>query len=383
MRSTSEQRTLERYDRARSTPHRGAICNAPLTNLYFSATGAVAPCWILLGRIDESWGPGRSIQDIWTGEAMADLRAAHADREFPGACGRCRSDILSGCAPLAAVYDHHDPPLDQPTTLELELSNRCNFACLMCSGNLSSRIRAEREHRPPLQSPYDDTFVEQVTELVPGLRRIRFSGGEPMMHPIVHAIADRIVDLRPDLRIDVSTNGSLLNAKVRHLLERANVQINVSFESFRADRYERIRPGAELATLLANLDAFQEHFRDHPGLLTINTNPMQQNWDEMPDFVRWCDQRDVFLSFNTVVEPEAFTLRSLPPDELAHVHDTLGVADLGPTDDDVRRHNHAAYAGLLAQLAAWRAAAEGRLPDPPSRSSKLRLRRRDRATVTT
>lgn len=382
MRGTSEQRVLEAYDRARSTSHRGAaVCNAPLTNLYFSAVGAVAPCWILLGELGEYWGPERSIRDIWTGEAMTRLREAHARREFPGACGRCQSDILTGCTPLAAVYDHEDPPLDQPAALELELSNRCNFACLMCNGDLSSRIRKEREHRPPLESRYDGSFVDQVAEMVPGLQRIRFSGGEPMTHPIVHAITDRIVAVRPDLRIDVSTNGSLLNTKVRRLLERANVQINVSFESFRAERYEHIRPGAELAVLLAHLDAFQDHFRDHPGLLTVNTNPMRQNWDEMPDFVRWCDERGVFLTFNTVVHPDDFTLRTLPPDELARVHETLRAAEFTPGDDSATRHNHAAYVGLLAQLAAWRAEAEGPVTDAPSGSVMVRLRQRARSVM--
>ncbi|MGN6692798.1 MAG: radical SAM protein, partial [Aquihabitans sp.] len=187
--------------------HRAGICNAPSTNLYFSATGKVGPCWI---QMDEQWSRERSIRDIWNGPTFTGLRTSLAANELTGACGRCLGDIEAGVAPLAAVYDHDDEVIEWPTSLELELSNLCNFECVMCNGNLSSKIRRNREHLPPLVVPYDDSFVDQVTELIPTLQRVRFSGGEPLLHPILYKICDRIIELRPDLRIDVSTNGSTM-----------------------------------------------------------------------------------------------------------------------------------------------------------------------------
>lgn len=352
---TAWPEALERYEASRPARDRPGACNAPFSSMYFAATGAVAPCWILLERAPERWGPHRSLADIWGGEAFTAAREALAARTFRDGCGRCGTDIAAGLSPLAAVYDEVEPgPVaDGPVALELELSNRCNYACLMCNGDLSSRIRREREGRAPLDVPYDDTFVDQVAEVLPGLRRIRFSGGEPLLHPLVHAIADRIVDARPDLRIDVSTNGSVLNDRVRRLLERAEVQVNVSFESFRPEVHERIRVGADFARVMGNLEAFLDHFRDHPGLLTVNANPMRDTWEEMPDFVRWCDERDVYLTFNTVLHPEHLTLRTLPAEELRRVRDALAAADLPPVDGDASRRNRAAYDGLVAQVGRW------------------------------
>lgn len=351
---------LDRYDDARTTPHRPGICNAPSTNLYFAASGKVGPCWIQLGETGEVWSPEHSIADIWTGPAFRRLREELAARRFPGSCRRCQHDIESGVAPLAAIYDREPPIIEWPTSLELELSNLCNFECVMCHGELSSKIRRNREHLPPLDVPYDDSFVEQVAELVPTLHQIRFSGGEPMLHPIVHKICDRIIELRPDLRIDISTNGSTLNDRVRRLLERAVVQVNVSFESLDAARYERIRIGSDHATLLANIETFRELVRPNGGLVTINTNPMRETWHEMADIVRYCDERDLFLSFNTVVKPEELSLRTLPADELERIHAALAAERFAEPSSEAVSWNHDQYANLLEQVATWRDEAGGR-----------------------
>lgn len=358
---------LHRVSPPRTTPTaatpRARACDAPSTNMYFAATGKVAPCWIQLGYTGDEWSAERSLLDIYRGEGFQELRRALGAHRYPGMCARCGDDVANGVRPLARVYDGEPSPLDVPTTLELELSNRCNFECEMCQGDLSSLIRKNREQRPPLVSPYDSSFVEQVAEVLPHLRHIRFSGGEPFLHPIAHEIMDRIVEERPDLPFTVSTNGSVLSPKVRRLLDRTAVELNVSFDSLQAERYEAIRVHADFAKLMEHLAVYQERAREGGGNLSINTNPMRQNWEEMPDFVRWCDERGLHLSFNTVVHPEHMTLRSLPADELRHVHETLAsarLADGPPAHHEVVRHNHEAYRALLDQLAGWVAEAEQR-----------------------
>jgi len=349
---------VERYDAGRTATHRPSICNAPSTNLYFAADGAVGPCWIQMG---ERWGPDRSIRDVWTGAMLSNLRSTLAEHQFPGACGRCLHDIEAGVAPLAAVYDREPGIIAWPTSLELELSNLCNFECVMCNGDLSSKIRRNREHRPPLEVPYDDSFVEQLVELIPTLQQVRFSGGEPLLHPILYKVCDRIIELRPDLRIDVSTNGSILNEKVRRLIERATIQINISFESLRADRYEAIRVGSDHQRLLENIETFRELVRPNGGLVTINTNPMRETWSEMADMVRFCDERDLHLSFNTVIQPAELSLRTLSGAELEAIHGLLAAEDLGAAASPAARWNHVQYDNFVGQVAAWAVEAGGQL----------------------
>jgi molybdenum cofactor biosynthesis enzyme MoaA len=332
---------------------RPGICNAPSTNLYFAADGKVGPCWIQLGEGGERWSPDRSIDDIWRGRGLERMRADLAAHRFPGACDRCRRDIEAGVAPLAAVYDHERPVLDVPTTLELELSNLCNLECVMCTGELSSKIRRNRDHLPPLEVPYDDSFVEQVAELLPTLQEVRFSGGEPLLHPILYKICERIIELRPDLQIAVSTNGSTLNARVRSLLERARVQINISFESLDAERYEAIRIGADHATLLANIEEFRALVRPNGGLVTINTNPMRDTWADMAAIVRFCDERELHLSFNTVLRPSERSLASLPGPELAAVLAALEAERFDPATSGAPEWNHRQWENFVGQVRTW------------------------------
>ena len=351
---------MERYDAGRATGERASICNAPFTNLYFAATGKAGPCWIQLEGTGERWSPERSIRDIWTGQAFEHLRTELTERRFPGACGRCQHDIEAGVEPLAARHDHQRPIVEWPTALELELSNLCNFECVMCTGDLSSKIRRNRDHLPPLEVPYDDSFVDQVAELIPTLQQVRFSGGEPLLHPILYKICDRIIDLRPDLRIDVSTNGSTLNAKVRRLLERAKVQINISFESMQPDTYEAIRIGSDHALLLANIDQFRELVKANGGLVTINTNPMRATWSEMATFVRFCNERELHLVFNTVLHPPEMALHSLPAHELAAIHAALQAEQFGPATSSLLRWNRSQFNNFVDQVAAWMAEARAR-----------------------
>lgn len=246
------RRALATYQRYRATPHRESVCNAPFTNLYFSVDGNVAPCWLHWPYPPATWGPERSLLDLWRGPELEHLRTELKAGRFPGRCSECRHDIATGNRPLAAAYDNEHPIEDHPTMLELELSNLCNLECVMCHGQLSSKIRKNREHLPPLHSPYDDTFAEQVAEVAPGLRELRINGGEPLLQPVVHRIVERVGEVAPDLRITIATNGTVLNAKVRRLLEVANLHFNISIDSLVPERYEAIRVDASFATLMEN-----------------------------------------------------------------------------------------------------------------------------------
>ncbi len=360
------RRRLWAYQRNRGTPYRESVCNAPLTNLYFTVDGQVAPCWLHFTPETPRWSPETSIADIWHGPLFTALRAAHREHRFPEACGVCEHNVETGNLPLAAAYDNDHPIGEWPTMLELELSNLCNLECVMCSGQLSSKIRRNRDHLPPLVSPYDDTFVDQVAELLPHLRELRFNGGEPLMQPIVHKIADRAAEVRPDLKITIATNGTIINDKARRMMERCNVHVNISIDSLIPERYAAIRVDGDLDEVLANFEEYRGYCQAGGRNLAVMVNPMRVNWDEMADFVWFASERDVFLWFNTIRYPEHLALHNLTAEELAHVHDTLAAAPLptpadGPAGDACRGNREVFERFVHTQVATWRdeAAARG------------------------
>lgn len=359
-RSDDERRqALADYQQGRTTPHRTSICNAPSSNLYFGVDGQASPCWLYYPTPVPRWSPDRSITDIWNGAEFTDVRRALAAQRFIGRCRECEHDILTGNRPLAAAYDFDEPIGEWPSMLELELSNQCNLACVMCNGNLSSRIRREREHLPPLSSPYDESFVEQVAALLPHLRELRFNGGEPLLQPIVHDIGERVGDLRPDLKVTIATNGTVLNTKVHRLLDRCSIHVNVSIDSLVPARYEQIRLHADFDHLMANFEVFRDYCLTHDRSLCVMVNPMRENWSEMADFVWWCNERDVHLWFNTIREPSHLALHSLAAGELETMRAELARRSLpkpvpGPYES-VHRHNIDVFRRFVDhQLTTWR-----------------------------
>ena len=324
------------WQESRDTPHRDSACNAPFTNMYFCVDGQVAPCWLYYPIRPPRWGPDRSLLDIWRGPEFSKVRDALADGRFIGRCGTCEHDIATGNRPLAAAYDNEHPIGDWPTMLELELSNLCNLACIMCSDRLSSRIRRE-SGLPPLESPYDDSFVDQVAEVLPHLQELRFNGGEPLMQPLVHKIAERVAEIRPDLKVTIATNGTIINDKARRMMERCNVHVNISIDSLIPERYAKIRVHGDLDEVLANFDEYRRYCQVGERSLCVMVNPMRVNWDEMAEYVRWTVDRGVFLWFNTIRYPEHLALHNLPAGELAHIQETLAAEPSARTGRRTRR----------------------------------------------
>jgi MoaA/NifB/PqqE/SkfB family radical SAM enzyme len=361
------RRAVRHWQDSRETPHRDSVCNAPSTNMYFCVNGTVAPCWLYFPGRPPEWSPERSILDIWNGPEFTEVREALAKGRFIGRCGTCRHDIATGNRPLAAAYDNEHPIGEFPTMLELELSNLCNLECVMCSGELSSKIR-RTEGRPPLHSPYDDSFVDQVAELLPHLRELRFNGGEPLMQPIVHKIGERVAELRPDLKVTIATNGTIINDKARRLMERCNIHVNVSIDSLVPERYAQIRVHGVLEEVVANVEEYLGYCHAGGRNLCVMVNPMRVNWDEMADYVWWTVERGAHLWFNTIRYPKDLALWNLPAGELAHIHDVLAAKPLpepaeGPEGDLCRGNREVFERFVHHQLTAWRDEAEGR-PEP-------------------
>lgn len=318
---------LANYERTRLAADRSSVCNAPFANLYLRADGAVAPCWLQFHIDSPHWTPeGPGLRAIWEGEQFEALRRRLVRREFEGPCTTCRHAIETGNLPLAAAYDEVPVRGAWPSMLEVELSNHCNLECVMCSGMLSSRIRANREGLPPLEVPYDERLVEQVADFLPHLEELRINGGEPLLQPLVYSLLDQVARDTPELKVTIATNGTVMNSKVERVLEQCRVHFNVSIDSLVPDRYESIRVHARFDVLMRNTQVLIDHAHAHDRLLCIMVNPMRMNWDELPAYVRWCDERDVALWFNTVRYPADVALATLPAEELRHIHKELSRA---------------------------------------------------------
>ena len=337
------------------------LCHAPFLSLNFEQNGHVTACCYNRSYILGTY-PEQSVREIWKGAGARALREAFLRNEEAPGCELCFHQLNSRNfgGVLMRNFDQYsgdsdyrpDVDAEAPRVLEFEIANTCNLECIMCSGHWSSSIRAHREKLPPLHSPYDRSFVEQLEEFLPTVAGAKFLGGEPFLIERYYDIWERFSRLNPGAQLAITTNATILPERARALLEEIRVNFVVSLDGFTAATYETIRKNARFEVVMANLEYLLDYTRRRGTEFSIAICPMTYNWREIPALLEFCEGRKIGLHFNMVLKPFEASLGGLPPDELAEVIDYLesvrpsGEAECGRTN---QRH----WEGLLNQLRGW------------------------------
>lgn len=123
-----------------------------------------------------------------------------------------------------------------------------------------------------------------------GVRRVRLTGGEPLLHPHVVPITAHLASVGLD-DLALTTNGTRL-ARLAQPLRRAGLhRVNVSLDTLDPARFARITRGGRLATVLDGIDA----------ALRVGFEPLKlnavvvrgENDSEIESLVRWCWDRGI------------------------------------------------------------------------------------------
>ncbi|XP_041979827.1 GTP 3',8-cyclase, mitochondrial isoform X2 [Aricia agestis] len=174
--------------------------------------------------------------------------------------------------------------------LRISLTERCNLRCQYCMPaegvSLSPRAR--------LLSFAELMRLARVFAAL-GVGKVRLTGGEPTLRADLEEVVRALRGL-PGVRTVAMTSNGLALARRLPALQRAGLtHLNLSLDTLRADRFERMtrRPG--LAKVLACIDvALQIGIRP----LKINTVLMKGfNDDEVGDFVEFTREREVEVRF--------------------------------------------------------------------------------------
>jgi molybdenum cofactor biosynthesis enzyme MoaA len=356
------------YYKSRIIKDKTYICHAPFSNMYFNSLGDVANCWLTFDQ-PEKYSEDKTILDIWNGERFSQLRDNIKNFDLEKRCQKCNYYIKNSnfTNALSKAYDNDYPLGEFPTMMEFELSNTCNLECTMCTGLLSSSIRANREHLPVLKSPYGAKFVNELKEFIPHLHEARFNGGEPFLIKIYYDIWDQFIDLNPNCRMVIATNGTTLNKRAKTILEKGNFHINLSIDSLIPERYSEIRVNGQLDKVLENFLYFKEYCQKNGRSICIMINPMRNNWEEMPEFVRFCNQHNVHLWFNSIMYPEDLSLWKLPYEELKEIYTKLSNTTFeikSGCKKSIYKYNVETYKNLVFnQIKTWMEDAQLRLSD--------------------
>ena len=235
------------------------------------------------------------------------LAPRRASRRAAGALatplGRSDDSERSGSSPLMADGPVSPVMVDgfgrRIEYLRISVTDKCNLRCVYCM---------PEEGLPWLRR--DDLLTyEEIAEVVAamatmGLRRIRLTGGEPLVRKDLARLVALLAAVPGIDDIALSTNAVLLARQARALRDAGVTRVNISLDSLRPERADAIarRPGT-LNKILEGLDAAYAVGFDP---IKINVVLMRgQNDDEVPAFARLSRDRPLHVRFIEVMPTES------------------------------------------------------------------------------
>lgn len=344
---------ISSYNAQRLKKDAKTLCFAPSSNLYFGRDGSVFCC---CHNRDHAVGkyPDNTIDEIWNGAPITELRQYLSNYNLSLGCQHCQKDF-DRCSFSQVAANHFDElPIIKgyPSMMEFELDSTCNLECSMCNGDLSSSIRKNRDHLPPIISKYDETFVEQLKPYLPHLTETRFSGGEPFLIPIYYQIWEELVKVNPQCLISVQTNGTILNNKVESQLEKGRFEIGVSLDSIVKETFEEIRKNAKFENVMKNVQYFSEYCQRKGTAFRLSICVMRNNWQDLPGYIDQCNKLNAYASFHRVMVPASLSLYSWNSEKLHEVHDCLSQESWNPKNN-LERTNVEHYNDYVLLIEKW------------------------------
>lgn len=183
--------------------------------------------------------------------------------------------------------------------LRISVTDKCNLRCVYCMP----------EEGLPWLRRQEILSYEEIAEVVGtmagmGLKRVRLTGGEPLVRKDLPSLVALLAEVPGIEDIALSTNAVLLAPQARALRDAGVSRINISLDSLvpaRADAIAR-RPGT-LSRVIEGLDAAYAVGFDP---IKINVVLMRgQNDDEVPAFAELSRDRPLHVRFIEVMPTES------------------------------------------------------------------------------
>jgi GTP 3',8-cyclase len=176
------------------------------------------------------------------------------------------------------------------TYLRVSVTDLCNLRCKYC---MPAEGVVKRCHEEILRLEEIETIVRAAAEL--GVRKVRITGGEPLVRPGVVELCQKINAIDGIDEIAITTNGLLLERYAEPLAQAGVKRVNISLDTLRPDRFREITRGGELEQVLWGIAAAEQ-----AGLNPIKINTVLIggfNDDEVTDLVELTRKRNIEVRF--------------------------------------------------------------------------------------
>ncbi|GHA70196.1 GTP 3',8-cyclase [Formosimonas limnophila] len=184
----------------------------------------------------------------------------------------------------AALIDRFDRKIDY---LRLSVMDRCDLRCHYC---LPKGFRDFAEPAEWLNFDEITRVAKIFGEL--GVRRLRLTGGEPLLRKNLSRLVRSIRDLQLFDDISLSTNATQLTQQAHELYEAGVSRLNISLDSLDPSMVQAITGRDSLQSVMAGLDAA---VATGFSPIKINMVVMAENMHEVPAMTEFCIKRGFVL----------------------------------------------------------------------------------------
>jgi len=300
------------------------FCPMPWSGLMYNFDGTVKNCI----RSDDKLGniADTPVEEILLGAKNVSKQTNIINNQPAVGCHTCYNlehnkkgfDIISDR--IFYIREFKRTPLDtyqvdnfNLQTIDVRWTNLCNFSCVYCTPEFSSRWADELNVQ--VQTPSDEqlaNFREYIYQHAKNLKHVYLAGGEPLL---MKENLELLKELNPDVNLRINTNLSKVDSGVFDAVcGFKNVHWTVSVETIE-EEFEYIRFGGRWSDFLNNLNIIRQ--LDHK--ISFNMLWFLLNYDTVfgcVDYLKELGFHNNSFIIGALLTPEYLNIRHLPENVL-------------------------------------------------------------------
>lgn len=134
--------------------------------------------------------------------------------------------------------------------LRVSVTDRCNLRCRYCMPSDGFKLLRHE----------DILSFEEIVDVVScgvglGVRKVRLTGGEPLVRHGIVDLVGMVAQIGGIEDFGLTTNGILLADYAKALADAGLDRVNVSVDTFDADRYEAVTRGGDVGQVVRGIEA--------------------------------------------------------------------------------------------------------------------------------
>ncbi|WP_417335326.1 SPASM domain-containing protein [Halobacteriovorax marinus] len=282
-------------------------CHLAKCQLYLHSSGKVYPCGFVQGREEIGNIKTSSMKDIWNGELATKFREDH------------RKGINSLCEEMQGKYnchllhDHINPQHEETKIkrLDIMIDSFCNLVCIMCTN------RSEEN-----KGFTNEAFWKELEfEILPHIEEIELVGGEPFVVKDTYRLIDLVLRVKPEIKWCFVTNGHFdFDKLLKNKLHKLSIHsAAVSIDSFSPQKFKEIRVNGDLHKAIDTLRKIRTVSEKNNFYLTCNFLIQRDNYDEVREAIKFCQEERVAFYPMLLRDPEPFSILNFDDEKLISI----------------------------------------------------------------